>query len=182
MENEVVRTELSLVSPSGKYNAIAESKDEHKVKRVDSSKLKEIRTKIEDPNISQAELSKLIALEMASILDAMNTFLDNPQVGFNNSEPNAAVKGLSEQLKGVRELGRQIIEMDNQAKRDFINFDGEKFQFVAGQWMQMGVTALRAMGWDEHSVTSYVKHFRNQIEMNELRIRREAEQIGANKK
>ncbi len=146
-----------------------------------SSKLKEIRTKIEDPNISQAELSKLIALEMAAILDAMNVHLDSPNSAIKGMEANFAIKSLGEQLKGVRELGRQIIEMDNQAKRDFINFDGEKFQFVASQWMQMGVEALRAMGWDEHTVTSYVKHFRNQIEMNELRIRREAENISTNK-
>jgi hypothetical protein len=150
-------------------------------KRETSSKLSEIRAKIEDPNVSQAELSKLIALEMAAILDGMNEHLDSPNSSIKGMESNFAIKSLSEQLKGVRELGRQIIEMDNQAKRDFINFDGEKFQFVAGQWMQMGVAALRAMGWDEHTVTQYVKQFRSQIELNELRIRREAENVGTNK-
>jgi len=174
--SETTRTEL-VVDLEGKYNAAADAK----VKRADTSKLKEIREKIENPNVSQAELSKLIALEMAGILDAMNVYLDNPNSAIKGMMENFAIKSLSEQLKGVRELGRQIIEMDNQAKRDFINFDGEKFQFVAGQWMQMGVEALRAMGWDEHTVTSYVKQFRSQIEMNELRIRREAENIGTNK-
>jgi|SRR5208282_3127697 len=149
--------------------------------RETNSKLKEIRAKIEDTTVSQAELSKLIALEMATILDSMNRYFDDPSAPIKQMESNFAIKSLGEQLKGVRELGRQIIEMDNQARRDFINFDGEKFQFVAGQWMQMGVEALKAMGWDEHSITSYVKHFRNQIEMNELRIRREAENIGTNK-
>jgi hypothetical protein len=157
------------------------SEDRIPGKREISSKLSEIRTKIEDPNVSQAELSKLIALEMAAILDGMNEHLDSPNSAIKGMEANFAIKSLGEQLKGVRELGRQIIEMDNQAKRDFINFDGEKFQFVAGQWLQMGVEALRSMGWDEHTVTSYVKHFRSQIEMNELRIRREAENIGTNK-
>jgi hypothetical protein len=174
---ETIRTELDIASLEKKYKAAEESK----VKRVDTSKLKEIREKIENPNVSQAELSKLIALEMAGILDAMNVYLDNPNAAVKGMLENFAIKSLSEQLKGVRELGRQIIEMDNQAKRDFINFDGEKFQFVAGQWLQMGVEALRSMGWDEHTVTSYVKHFRSQIEMNELRIRREAENIGTNK-
>jgi hypothetical protein len=178
MSNETERTEL-VINLEGKYNAAAEVKKPGK--RELSSKLNEIRTKIEDTNISQAELSKLIALEMASILDGMNEHLDNPTSGIKGMDANLAIKSLSEQLKGVRELGRQIIEMDNQAKRDFINFDGEKFQFVAGQWLQMGVEALRSMGWDEHTVTSYVKQFRSQIEMNELRIRREAENIGTNK-
>ena len=104
------------------------------------------------------------------------------EVFYKGFRQNIAIKSLAEQLKGVRELGRQIIEMDNQAKRDFINFDGEKFQFVAGQWLQMGVTVLRAMGWDEHTVTAYVKQYRQQIEHNELRIRKEAENIGTNKK
>jgi hypothetical protein len=176
MENETERTEL-VVDLEGKYSEAAKKSN----KRAESSKLTEIRTKIEDPNISQAELSKLIALEMAAILDAMNEHLDKPNSGIKGMDANIAIKSLAEQLKGVRELGRQIIEMDNQAKRDFINFDGEKFQFVAGQWLQMGVSALRAMGWDEHTVTSYVKQFRSQIEMNELRIRKEAENIGTNK-
>jgi len=176
--SETSRAEL-VVDLEGKYNSAAE--DKKPGKRVESSKLTEIRTKIEDPNVSQAELSKLIALEMAAILDGMNEHLDKPNSGVKGMDANIAIKSLSEQLKGVRELGRQIIEMDNQAKRDFINFDGEKFQFVAGQWLQMGVSALRAMGWDEHTVTAYVKQFRSQIEMNELRIRKEAENIGTNK-
>ena len=70
-ENGTVRTELDLVSLEGKYNAAAAEKDKKPRKRVESSKLNEIRTKIEDPNISQAELSKLIALEMAAILELM---------------------------------------------------------------------------------------------------------------
>jgi hypothetical protein len=178
--SETIREELDLVGSDGKYNSAAEEKKPNK--RQESSKLNEIRTKIEDINVSQAELSKLIALEMAAILDAMNEHLDKPNSGIKGMDANIAIKSLAEQLKGVRELGRQIIEMDNQAKRDFINFDGEKFQFVASQWLQMGVTALRAMGWDEHTVTAYVKQYRQQIEHNELRIRKEAENIGTNKK
>jgi hypothetical protein len=173
---ETIRTPL-VVDLEGKYNEAAESK----TKRVGTSKLREIREKIEDPNIGQAELSKLIALEMASILDAMNVYLDNPNTAIKGMLENFTIKSLSEQLKGVRELGRQIIEMDNQAKRDYINFDGEKFKYVAQQWMQMGIEALHQMGWDEHTVTSYIKQYRDQIERNEIRIRREAENIGTSK-
>jgi len=195
-EEPVVEETESVVGPGGTHNPKAEVNIRSKMpdvgevdaadlpllKRLAESHLAEIREKINDSNVSQIELGKLIGAEMAMILEAMNTLLDavsRPKTAaVVKIEVKQVVACLSEQLKGVRELGKQIAEVDNLAKRDYINFDGEKFKFVADQWVLMSIAALRAMGWDEHTTTSFVKHLSSQIQMNELRIRREAENIG----
>ncbi len=147
--------------------------------RVSESRLGEIREKIEDPNFSQVDLSKLIAVEMASILEAMNTILDNVSRPSTQTYDKIATKevvaSLGEQLKGVRELGKQISDMDSMAKRDYINFDGDKFRWIIGQWMDLGATALRKMGWEEHVVHNYLAHFREEMVKNQERIRRDAD-------
>ena len=56
---------------------------------------------------------------------------------------------------------------------DFL--DSEKVRFVLGQWMKLGVAALRAMNLDECTINNYLRHFRNQVQINEPRIRREVE-------
>jgi|SRR5579863_795342 len=157
----------------------AEATNDPLIKRVTESRLAEISEKIEDPNFSQVDLGKLIAVEMASILQAMNTILDNVTrpgtAAYDKLATKEVVGSLNEQLKGVRELGKQIADMDSMAKRDYINFDGEKFRWIAGEWMKLGAEAVRAMGMGETSVHSWKNHFRQQLDKNQDRIRRDAD-------
>jgi hypothetical protein len=143
--------------------------------RATVSRLAEIRQKIEDPNCSQVELAKLIAVEMTAILEAMNKLMDNASRPGTLLATKDLTTSLTEQLKGVRELGKQITEMDNLAKRDYINFDGDKFLWVLDQLIELGCSAIRSMGWEEHQVRSWENHFRKHLGEQEERIRRDAD-------
>jgi len=149
------------------------------IQRVADSRLAEIREKIDDPNFSQVDLSKLIAFEMSLILESMNSILDNvTQPGtaaFDKIATKEIVASLGEQLKGVRELGKQINEMDSLAKRDYINFDGDKFFWILQQWIKVGKAALEKMGWESFAVQSWENHFRTLLHGEQERIRREAD-------
>jgi hypothetical protein len=148
-------------------------------KRVAESRLHEIAKRIEDPNFSQVDLMKLIASEMTAILISQNAILDfisqKDTTSYNKVNTKEVIMSLNEQLKGVELLGRQITNMDNLAKRDYINFDGDKFRWIAEQWMKLGAEAVRSMGLGETQVHSWKGHFRKHLESNEDRIRREAD-------
>lgn len=149
------------------------------INRVKESRLAEIREKIEDPNFSQVDLGKLIAVEMTAILESMNSILDNVTKSgtqpFDKVATKEVVASLGEQLKGVRELGKQINEMDNLAKRDYINFDGDKFIWILRQWIKVGKNALQKMGWEAFAIQNWENHFRQLLEVEQERIRRDAE-------
>lgn len=147
--------------------------------RVAKSHLGEIAKKIEDANFSQVDIMKLIASEITEILISQNAILDfvsQPKTAtYNKIGTKEVIVSLNEQLKGVELLGRQITNMDNLAKRDYINFDGDKFRWIAEQWMKLGAEAVRSMGLGETQVHSWKGHFRKHLESNEDRIRREAD-------
>jgi hypothetical protein len=136
------------------------------------SKLDEIRAKIEDPNFSQVELSRLIAIEIATCLQMMIQFGDE-----KNYMENWKVKVLSDQVKALRELGKQVSETDVLSKRDYINLDGPKFAFVAEEWREGFKEAMKDAGLDESTMVSVMKHWRDVMVKREPDIRRSVEKV-----
>jgi|SRR5271157_498270 len=147
--------------------------------RVAKSRLHEIAKKIEDPNVSQVDLMRLIAAETAEILISQNAILDfvssKAATSYHKVNTKEVIISLGEQLKGVDLLGKQITNMDNVAKRDYINFDGDKFRWICEQWIKIGAEAVRSMGLGETQVHSWKGHFRKHLRANEEHIRRDAE-------
>ncbi len=184
-EGRTVRTTVTPVILSSGVNArpapeqAEENIDAPLAQRVAKSRLNEIAKKIEDPNFSQVDIMKLIASEITEILISQNAILDyvsrRDTAAINKVSTKEVIVSLNEQLKGVELLGRQITNMDNLAKRDYINFDGDKFRWVAGQWADLGAAALRRIGLNESQVHSWYQHYRDEVKANQERIRRDAE-------
>jgi hypothetical protein len=133
-----------------------------------ASKLPEILEKISDPQFSKPDVARLIAWEMVSIL----SYLDS----MDDSGKDIRSKILLEQLKGVRELGRQLIDADD-ANQDYINFDGPKFKHVMDHWFETAKKSLREIGFDDHTVTNFIMHWSEELGKSEIKLRREVTEI-----
>jgi hypothetical protein len=134
--------------------------------------LTSILEKIQDPNVPVAEVSRLITVEMTEVLREMH----NCRVKGDPFSLNIQ-KALNDQLKGLRELQKSLSEADVLSKRDVLNFDGPKFQFVLLELVTLFEKALKESGVDDSTKSNVLKQFSDLIKMNDEKIRRETEKI-----
>jgi hypothetical protein len=88
-----------------------------------ASVLPKILDRLEDPDASPFEINRLIAIEIASVICAMQR---NEEIG----TPKSASKSALEQVKALRLLSRTLVESYVPDSRDVLNVAGPKFQFV----------------------------------------------------
>ena len=139
------------------------------------TKMDEILEKINDPNFSVSEVSRLIAVEMATVSRQMARIDYDPAMQWK-------FKAYNEQVKALQVLGKQLGDADILSRKDIINFDGPKFQFVLSQIVDLVKSAIHEAGTEPTQGTSIMKHFRDLISANEQRIRHETERIDSGKK
>ena len=152
---------------------ILESPAEHD-RRIRRERIETIREKISDPNSDPSEISRMIAVELAVITGNM--------VAESGAIMNAAqLKAYSEQVKAFRELGKQLTDADVLSKKDILNFDGAKFAYVLEVIVNTFVQAMKEAGTPEDLRTSIMKHYRDIMQMNESKIRRDTARIDSNK-
>lgn len=149
-------------------------KPEKKPKR--ETKLDLILDKINDANYDPAEVSRMIAVEIATVAREM-TNADETTFG-----EALKLKGYSEQVKALRELGKQLTDADILSKKDVLNFDGPKFQWVLGVIVDLFVKSMKEAGVQEDMRASIMKHYRDLMGTQENTIRREVQKIDSNVK
>lgn len=156
-----------------------EMTEDGKVKRkpkehASDTKLDLIRDRISDANFDPAEVSRWIAIEIARVAQEMVS-------GGNDPSQAWKLKAYSEQIKALRELGKQLNDSDLLNKKDSLNFDGPKFSFVLGEIVELFKTAMKDAGIGEDMRVSVMKQYRDLMSQNEVAIRRETQKIDSNK-
>ena len=91
------------------------------------------------------------------------------------------LRAYSEQVKALRELGKQLNDADVLSKKDVLNFEGAKFAFVLETIVNMFVSAMKEAGTPEDLRTSIMKHYRDTMTLNEAKIRRDTMTIESKK-
>jgi len=119
------------------------------------SKLGEILAKMKDPDVPAAEVTRLIAVELALIIQDMQ-----------NCESGAAgALRLRSCMGQVRALGAMVEaakDDDSWANRDVLDFDGPRFQYVLGELVEgFENAAQQALGGNTTTVKSIMTHFRD---------------------
>jgi hypothetical protein len=140
-----------------------------------NSKLAMIREKISDPTYDPSEVSRWIAEEIAAITELMVT-------GPMNMTDDFRVKGLNGSIKALRELGKQLNESEVLNKKDVLNFDGKKFEYVLGFIVDLFNQAMKESGVADDMRVSVMKQYRDLMSTNEETIRRETQKLDSNKK
>jgi len=141
--------------------------DKKKPTRV--SKIQEIEKLIADPSATNEEISKTIALEMASLL----RYIEELKVSGSNDKEG--MKTSLEQLKGARELGKQLLEA-NDAKVDNINFEGVKFAKLMHYIIEMNKRALHSVQVSDHTISNFLMAWRELWKTEEDQVRRDIAQ------
>jgi len=134
-----------------------------------------IREKIADPDSDPADISRAIAVEIAVVAGNM-VAIDGAMM----SAPQ--LKAFSEQVRALRELGKQLSDADVLSKKDVLNFDGPKFNYFFETTVNMFVKAMKEAGLLEDTRTSVMKHFRDEMQVNENKIRKDTQAIESGKK
>jgi hypothetical protein len=139
------------------------------------SKLPEILDIIKDPNFSVSEITRLITVEMTLIAQDMRTYESDRAAGFK-------LKNCTGQIKALRAVAEAAKEADAWAKREDLDFDGPKFNFVYGEFIKDVKKAAQAVLKDDQTtVQSIMKHLRDILAVHEPELRRKTEKIGPQK-
>jgi prephenate dehydrogenase len=135
------------------------------------SRLPLILETIADPNSPVAEIMRLICEELVLVIQEMVAY---------EHDKSAAPK-LKVQVAALCALLKLVQKADASSKKDVLNFDGPKFQFVLGRLIKLFKEATeKALGKGyETSAQSILKHFRDLVAVNEELLRGETERIGA---
>lgn len=134
-----------------------------------------IRAKIADRDFPLADVLRLIGAEIAMVVQDMvsqRVTADNTNI----------VRGLAQQVKALRALSKQLMDVDKLTeKEDILNFDGKKFHFAMGKLMDLFVKAMQEAGVPQDLRISVVKHYRDLLAQSEPAIRRETQKLGTKK-
>ena len=141
--------------------------------REKDSKLNEILEMINNPDIAPGPIKRLIAAEIASVNLRMLRE-DNDPLG-------TGAKKLGEQVKALRELGKEVMEADVMSRKDFLNFDGKKFQYALGRYREGAVAAMKTAKLDESTINSVLNHWRDYMTEHEEEIRRSIDKLDTTK-
>src|SRR5271166_2788902 len=115
-EIERVRQEEFSVAPNG----VVQQQEKAK---VHNDKFDEILEKLNDPNCSAAEVSRLITVELGKVArDSVR--------GSSDVQEAWKQKGYETQVKVLTALAKQLNETEVLSKKDQLNFDGPKFKWV----------------------------------------------------
>lgn len=144
-----------------------------KERRVTRRRIEEIKERISNPSYDPAEISRMIAVEIAVVAGKL-TDIDVEMGALGTTK----LKAYTEQIKALRELGKQLTDADVLSKKDILNFDGPKFIFVLGIIVDSFVKAMKEAGISEDLRTSVMKHYRDEMQINEEKIRKETAKVG----
>ena len=144
-------------------------------RRIRKARLETIRESITDENYDPAEASRLIAVEIARVAEDLSDCL-----GTGGLE-TLRLKVHEQQLRALRELGKQLNDADSLSKRDFLNFDGPKFAFVLATIVDLFDKSMKEAGLGDDMRNSIMKHYRDKMTIAEAQIRKDTMKMEGSK-
>lgn len=159
------------INESGEVSADKEMTD-----RERESKLQHILELINDPDTPPGPIKRLIAAEIATVNMLMIKYGNDVSI-----LEGLKIKALSEQVKGLRELGKEVMEADVISKKDFLNWDGKKFRYAIDEFMEGAKQAMKVVKLDESTINSILNHWRDIMQSKEQDIRRNLDKLDSSK-
>lgn len=137
---------------------------------ITSSKFDEIVAKLEDANTPIVEVSRMITIELAKVAQQALAKANDPSEAWKQ-------KVWEVQIKVLTALAKQCNDTDILSKRDALNFDGPKFQYVMTEVVAIFKKTLIEVSLNETMVNNILAQFRDALTLQEPIIRRETEKI-----
>lgn len=133
-----------------------------------SAKMLDILAMIEDPERPVSEINRAIAAEIASATG---------DIGSLEQSSGYKLSFLKERVKALRELAKTLTESDVLSKKDILNFDGPKFQFVFQEIVGVIRKSAKDAGLAEDQVNSVLRQFRDIMAQKEPELRKQTERV-----
>lgn len=128
------------------------------------TRLKKVLALIEDPSATDVGgIQKLIAAEIADTLSDVSSVYNS--------------RSVSEKIKGLQALSKTVMDADSLSKRDFLNFDGPKFQFVLTELVGVFKQSLADGGLPADTVNHILRTFSLLLKSREEDIRKATERV-----
>lgn len=125
---------------------------------------------VSDPDAQLADISRQIALEIAFVIALMSS--NDPAYRKGRS-----FRDLNDHVKALRELQKTLTESDSLSRRDVLNLDGPKFQFVLRKLLELFKKALKDANVEDSLAKSVMLHVGDSLKENDENIRRELNKI-----
>jgi len=138
--------------------------------RLQNVQFEVIAKMISDRNAPVWTISRVIAREMATTIKQAKTPVrpfQRPQVDLNS------------RMKGLRELQRTLLESEGLSKRDQLDLEGPKFNFVLAEIVRLFERALEDAGIEGSHAQSVMVRFDDLLRKNDETLRRDLDLIGA---
>jgi hypothetical protein len=136
------------------------------------SKLGEIVDKISDSSCPPVDISRLISLEIALVLNEQTNAMNS-----NDPIQDKKIKHFEVMVKSLRQLGQQLNDTEVFSKKDVLNFDGRKFQWVVQEIIKLFKNSIIDSGCDEVLANSVLKNFRDLFTSKEQEFRQGVDKI-----
>lgn len=146
--------------------------------KLDLGKYDKILEMIENPNTSVAAIGRMISVEIAK-----TTKISAELVGSREHDPTAAwkIKMLTEHIKALRELAKQLSETDVLSKKDILNMSGPKFLFAMAELAKLYKRALKEAGVETSLIENAMRHFADLVSVNQERLQKDVDQLDSGK-
>lgn len=133
-----------------------------------SARMTDILDMIEDPNRAVSEINRVIAGEIASATGDISTL---------SQASGYKLKFLTERIKALRELSKTLSESEILSKKDILNFDGPKFQYVFQEIIAIFRKSAKDSGLTEDQINSMLRNFRDLMANREPELRKATERV-----
>lgn len=124
---------------------------------------------VADPEIPVADISRLIAQQIAGAIEAMTD--DSPR------RRRVSQRELNDQVRAYRDLQKTLAEGAALSMKDVLNLDGPKFKHVFIEIIKLFQKALKDAGTEQSLGQNIMLQFGDLIKGNEEKLRRELSKI-----
>lgn len=133
-----------------------------------AQRMQQIVQVLEDPDeVDLAGAMRILAVEIADSL--------TPKGGGLAGVHDA--RSASARIKNLRELSKQIQEAADMSTRDFLNFDGPRFQFVFKELLLLFRQSVIKTGYASDAADHILRVFREEFLAKEQDLRRETAKV-----
>jgi len=133
-----------------------------------TNRMLEVLDLIADPLKPVSDINRIIAGELAVVAGEMASL----------EQSNAyRLSILKEQVKALRELAKTLAENEVLSKKDILNFDGPKFQFVFQEITANFKKAMKDSGLLETQTNEVLRNFRDIMAVKEVDLRKSTERV-----
>jgi hypothetical protein len=158
---------VDVETSTSRYTALSTEESREEASRKRMTKILEM---LDCEEQKPAEVSRLIAIEIASVIEKMN--YDDPL-----KRNNRSMRDLNDHVKALRELQRTLTESDTLSRKDHLDMDGPKFKFVFRFMIETFQKALKEANVDESIAKNVLLNFGDAVKTSEDTLRRELNKI-----